>query len=806
MTVLSILAAAVVLVGETEMKTYPFSDPDPIPATAEKCYPYFRYDGSSADGVPAKWKTVTLENDHIKVVILPEVGGKIYSAMDKKTGNDFLYVNHVMKFRDVAMRGPWVSGGIEFNFGIIGHAPSSSTSVDWFIRQNDDGSASCFVSSSEYITRTTWQVEIRLGKDAKEFETHVTWYNASLLPSPYYHWMNAAYSVRGNPEFLFPGDVVIGHQGEIETERWPYLTKRNHKCDTFEGNAWGGPKSYHVLPGDNGFYGIWWPEKGFGSYHRSEPYEKYGRKIWLWALSREGGIWEDLLTDSDGQYTELQSGRCFNQPRLDNYKTPFKHQVFAPGSTETFTEHWGPIHERGEIEKDLAQERPSPKKRPIRSPEGFDWSSAWGEYVRGTQLLAERDDLKGADHLRAAIAKDRYFAPAYAALAGFELRRGQYQEVHALCEKALSINAYDALANYLDGFAFFIEGDQVTARERLGVAAMQPQYRSAALALVARGYLKSGNNFAALEAAQKALAANPLNEDALLATAIALRGRSEAQLAFLTQATAKLPLMHALRYEMEKAGFEKNFNRYVANELPHETYLDLGSWYEETGFADDARHFFELAGNHILAKVRLGDWEAAKGLKIAGVFPFRREELQSLEKAVAADGHWKFRYLLGVLKHYFGFRDAAAELLASCGNEPEEPIFYQYRASVCSGKAVLADLLRAKELGDNWRLGRQFIDYYEKSDDDKAMLQTTTEYIAKFPSCNPLQIAHGRALLKSREYQACMDYLKNVVLLPSEHRDSGTAIWQEAQKALGLELTWPENLGQGKPYPADLTE
>ena len=141
-------------ISEETFRTYPFSDPDPIPATAERRYPYFRYDGSTDVAEDRAWKIVTLENDRISVKILPEVGGKVWGAHDKVSGRDFIYANHVMKFRDIALRGPWLSGGIEFNFGIIGHSPSTSTPIDWFTRENGDGSVSCFVASDEYITRT----------------------------------------------------------------------------------------------------------------------------------------------------------------------------------------------------------------------------------------------------------------------------------------------------------------------------------------------------------------------------------------------------------------------------------------------------------------------------------------------------------------------------------------------------------------------------------------------------------------------------------------------------------------------------
>ncbi len=787
---LLLLAAAWCSVGDVEIKTYPFGDPDPVPATTERRYPYFRYDGSSHDGVFRRWRCVTLENDRIRVQLLPEVGGKVWSAFDKVARRDFLYHNHVLKFRDIAMRGPWVSGGIEYNFGVLGHAPSSSTPVDWCVRTNGDASVSCILSAPEYITRTLWQVEVRLGVDSDCFETSVSWFNASGLPQPLYHWMNAAYSVRGDPEFVFPGRDVIGHEGEIESRAWP-VDAGGRRVDRYSLNAFGGNKSYHVLPGDNGFYAVWWPEAGFGSYHRSLAYEKFGRKIWLWALSREGGIWEDLLTDADGQYTELQSGLCFNQPLLGACRTPFRHPTFAAGDTKFFTEQWGPVRDRAAIDGSLKSKLPV--TRPVEPPKDFDWNSAWGHCVRGVQYLRERYDVQGAAELRQALALDANLAPALNALASFEFRRGDYAAVHYLCRRSLALDAYDAEANYLDGFAAFVEGDQATARERFGVAAFDPRWRSAALALVARGYLREGRRADALVAAVKALDVNSANLDALLVKAISSRassGRPE------VPELARFPLWHALRYVREGAAF----THMIRNELPTETLLELGSWYEESGLAEPARELFALAGDSIIAKVRLGDWAAAKHLPVAGVFPFRRETLPALRRAVREDGHWKFRYLLAVLGAFFGYDAEADKLLNSCGNEPDESVFYQYRATRRDGASRLADLRRAQKLGDGWRVGRQLAVHFETAGDFESMLRETTAYIAKYPGVNPLEIAHARALLKLKRPADCMKFLKGVRLLPSEHRDSATEIWQAAQDALGLERTWPENLGQGKPY------
>ena len=90
-----------------EMKSYLFSDPSPVATPSNLYYPYFRFDGFAAKGVQKEWKSVVLENDYIRLEMFPEVGGKIWGAVDKTTGKEFIYDNGVAKFRDIAIRGPW---------------------------------------------------------------------------------------------------------------------------------------------------------------------------------------------------------------------------------------------------------------------------------------------------------------------------------------------------------------------------------------------------------------------------------------------------------------------------------------------------------------------------------------------------------------------------------------------------------------------------------------------------------------------------------------------------------------------------
>ncbi|MBP5285663.1 MAG: DUF5107 domain-containing protein, partial [Kiritimatiellae bacterium] len=532
---------------------------------------------------------------------------------------------------------------------------------------------------------------------------------------------------------------------------------------------------------------------GMGAVHRSEAWEKFGRKIFLLALSREGGIWEDLLTDSNGQYAELQSGRYFLQPGWEAYATPFKHPVLAPGSSERFAESWGVLRRR----EDLREDGPSPVARPLAAPEGFDWDGAYGLYVRGSQHFAMGDDLAEAERLlNASLALAPDFAPALDALAAIEMRRGDYAAVHGLCRRALAVSTVDEDANYLDGYAYFAEGDDVSARDRLGMATFGTKNRSAAYALIARTFLRSGESEKALKAAAKSLASNAWNLDALLVKAIVDR---EAAKGILEQ----YPLFHAVRRELEG----DSFREFVRNENPDETYVEIGSWYEESGLFDRAAEMYSFAHESLIAMIRLAYLKrdvsmlsAASGLPVDGVAPFRRETLPALRWAVENSGDWRWRYCLAVLLASFAKDAEAVKLLDSCADEPDSAVFYLFRSLFRSGAEKYRDLVLAQSHGDSWRVGRQMCDYFAAGGDLARYLSVAAGYVKKYPLCNPLQLAYADALEKNGRYDECLSFLRGVTILPSEFSGGATAIWQRAQKALGMEPTWPENLGQGEPY------
>lgn len=828
--------AARVEVGEMTIPTYAFSDPDPVPKPTADCYPYFRYDGYAAKAVPKTWQAVTLESDRLRVVVTPEVGGKVWGAIDRETGVDFIYFNHVAKFRDVSMRGPWSSGGIEFNFGKMGHEPYTSAPVDWCVRTNADGSVSCFVGGTEWLCRTFWQVEIRLKDGERSFTTHATWFNASGLTQTYYQWMNAAFHGGAGTRYYFPGQNWIGHAGDAH----PWPVEGGHELADYSGNDIPGyaedHRSMHVVNGDARHFGVWWPWLKAGAAHFSETGEKYGRKIWMWGLSRQGAIWESLLTDSDGPYVELQSGRAFQQPQGTCWRTPFKHPAFMPGATDTFSERWSFVADRADLAR-LDQVEPI-EPRPVSLPADFDWTSAYGLFVRGTQTLRQGRDPDPAEAERlllASRAKDRYFVPTLDALAGLYVSQGRWREAKDCVRTALSIDAYDAEANYLDGRLLAEAGDRASALDRLGLAAYDPRFRGAAAAFAARLCLGGGDWAEAERWAARALDANRRNLDALAVQVVAARKRGDTARArqLASAALATVPLHPLFRVELEELGDGRPCE-HIRNEFPEKTWTELGVWYEACGLLDEARALYARAEGSIVAAVRaahlahrMGEEDeaeallkAAAGLPLGFDFPFRAESFTAFSWAAGRGTSWKFRYLLAVLCASKARLSEADAALRACGAAMDDVAALLYRAQRLGGDEARADLAKAAALGDSWRVGLCRYASFAAENRWPEARRVLEDYIRRYPGRLGLELNYARALVRTGAFAEAVAYLETLDTLPSELGEKPAAVYREALGALAaaaLErgdeaaaaalvrkaLATPETLGEGRQFRDD---
>ena len=332
--------AATVKEYQKEFVTYPFSQPNPV-ANPTKIYPYFRFDGFTNQPVNRKWKVVELENDFIKVQIMPQIGGKIWTAIDKKSNRPFIYQNDVVKFRDIALRGPWTSGGIEANFGIFGHTPGVSAPVDYLTKINDDGSVACIISLLDQLTQTRWSMEIRLPKDKAYFTTTAFWHNGTEIDQPYYTWMNLAEKASDDLELIEPGNHHLFHDGK--SYNWSYDSVQKRNLAFYKQIDFGLSQSFHITGLYSKYWGAFYQKDNYGMIRFAERSDKIGKKVFVWGQSRNGMIWDKLLNDNAGQYVELQSGRLYIQNNPQSVYSPYKQISLTPYQTDTWKEYWYPF-------------------------------------------------------------------------------------------------------------------------------------------------------------------------------------------------------------------------------------------------------------------------------------------------------------------------------------------------------------------------------------------------------------------------------------------------------------------------------
>ncbi|MCA1620496.1 MAG: DUF5107 domain-containing protein [Acidobacteria bacterium] len=319
--------------------TYELGAPDPNPALLDwqrrkwrPVYPYPMQDTLTARRVDKSYKAVYLENEYLKVTVLPELGGHVYAIFDKTANRDVLYTNHVVKYAMVAIRGAWVSGGIEWNFP-DGHTLTTVSPIDYATRMEADGSAAVVVGDTERVQRMSWSIVCRLRPGSKALETEVTLNNRRETPGRYWYWSTAAAPATDDMRFVYPMRETYPHAF------WPvYSFPKEKGVDIGTYREVKNELSLFARNSKRDFFGVYYEKSDWGIVHVADHKELPGKKTWTWGTDESGRIWVDKLTDSDGQYVEFQAGR---------FETQMEHEFLAPHRVERFTEYWFPVNRMG---------------------------------------------------------------------------------------------------------------------------------------------------------------------------------------------------------------------------------------------------------------------------------------------------------------------------------------------------------------------------------------------------------------------------------------------------------------------------
>lgn len=320
-----------------------------------RVYPHPVIDRISDEKTDVEYTAVFIENQFIKIMVLPEMGGRIQRATDKTNGYDFVYYNHVIKPALVGLAGPWISGGIEFNWPQH-HRPSTFDPVDYCYFTNDDGSATVVVGEIENMFRTKGLARFTLYPDSTYIEIKAQLYNRTDVPQTFLWWANPAVAANDNTRSIFPPDVtaVMDH-GKRDVSTFPIAEGTYYKVDYSAGvdisryKNLPVPTSYMAAKSDYDFVGGYDDRLDAGILHIADHHIAPGKKQWTWGCGDFGKAWDRNLTDEDGPYVELMTG-CFtdNQPDFT---------WIAPMEEKRFTQYFMPYKKLGTVHnatKDLA--------------------------------------------------------------------------------------------------------------------------------------------------------------------------------------------------------------------------------------------------------------------------------------------------------------------------------------------------------------------------------------------------------------------------------------------------------------------
>ena len=302
-----------------------------------------------------EYDCIRLENDYIRIRVLPELGGRIYEGYDKKAEYNFVYKNNVIKPQLIGLAGAWVSGGIEFNWPQH-HRPTTCMKVDSWITENQDGSETAWIGEYEPLFGLKSTSGITIWPDRSYVTVKTRIYNPTRAMQTFHWWANLAVHANKEYQLKFPPDIdYITYHYKDKISEFPIVKGEFARSDFREGTdiTWfkniPSPASFFILNSSYNFMGGYDHGAERGTVHIADHNISVGKKYFTWGNGEFGNQWHKNLTDNDGAYLEIMTG-CYtdNQPDFT---------FLAPDETKTFEQTWYCIENMPDIknaEKDAA--------------------------------------------------------------------------------------------------------------------------------------------------------------------------------------------------------------------------------------------------------------------------------------------------------------------------------------------------------------------------------------------------------------------------------------------------------------------
>jgi len=329
--------------GTLTLPTYQEGQPDENPpfdvfATTKYSYPYTLRENLTDKRIEQNWRALYLENELLKCVVLPDIGGHLYTCTDKINGQSLFYANPSIKKAVIGYRGAWAAFGVEFNFP-VSHNWVSMSPVDFATQANTDGSASVWVGNVDRPYGMQWRVELKLRPGSNVLEQHVALYNRDDVRHRFYWWSNAGVEVQDDSHIYYPMRFSASH-GFTQIDTWPVNSEGLDL--SVIANHTRGPVSQFIHASREPFMGVYHPRTRAGVVHFSNWDELPGKKIWSWGVDADGKDWRKALSDNESAYVEVQGGLFRNQET---------YAFLQPQETVEFREYWLPVRDIGGLSR-----------------------------------------------------------------------------------------------------------------------------------------------------------------------------------------------------------------------------------------------------------------------------------------------------------------------------------------------------------------------------------------------------------------------------------------------------------------------
>lgn len=321
-------------------------------------YPYTLQDEIASKPRDKEYHSLVLENRYLRVTVIPDLGGRVYSVYDKVSQREVFYKNSIIKFSPLAIRGAFFSGGVEFSFPVA-HAPTTADPVNWDIRENNDNSASIAFGGLEHISGLRWMITLTLFPNRCALAQDVQLFNPSSIPGRYHYWTNASLDADDQTEFIYPLRRSRSYE-YAGTASWPFarldLIQNNPGLPGMEGvpmwpaNRLQKPINFRWQKNmiaqvsifgrnvDWDFFGAWQHSVNHGYAHYARARDVAGMKLWSWGNAPVGVVNQTALTDDGSVYAETQCGAMETQLDFD---------FLQPGKIRSWREWWLPLRDLG---------------------------------------------------------------------------------------------------------------------------------------------------------------------------------------------------------------------------------------------------------------------------------------------------------------------------------------------------------------------------------------------------------------------------------------------------------------------------